>query len=67
MRYGRFDQKLDRLIVQHVEMISIHSRDAAMTVTHVFAQAHIGYDDQFRAPLLNRADRFLNDSFIGVG
>ena len=33
-------KKLDRLIVQHVEMISIHSRDAAMTVTHVFAQAH---------------------------
>jgi len=66
MRYGGFDQEFDRLIVQHVEMISIHSRDAAMTVTHVFAQTNVGDRDDFRTFSLDRAQCFLHDAVFRV-
>ena len=41
-------EKLDRLVVQDMEMFAIHARHAAMAVAHVFAQTNIRDHDQLR-------------------
>src|SRR5947209_17656594 len=48
-------------------MVAIGPSDAAMAVTHVFAKANIGHDNQFRAARLDRSNRFLDNSSFGVG
>ena len=60
-------EKLDRFIVQDMEMFAIHFRHAAMSVAHVFAETNIGDDDQLRAFRFDGADRFLNHSVFVVG
>ena len=63
---GGLDQEIDRLIVEHVEMIAIDPCDTAMTVTHVLAQTNIGDRDHFRAFRLDGAECFLDHATFGI-
>ena len=52
VREGGLHEQLHALVVQHMEVIAIHARDAAMAMAHVFAQANIRDHDQLRAVAL---------------
>ena len=62
-----FNQKLDRLVVEYVEMLAIDPCDAAVAVAHVFAQTDIGDGDEVWAFRFNRSQHFLNDPVFCVG
>jgi len=47
-------------------MIAVDSRDAAMSVAHVFAKTNIGDRDHFRTFFLNCAQRFLHNAVFGI-
>ena len=66
VRQRGFYQKIDCLIVEHMEMIAVDARHAAMSVAHVFTQTNIRDDDDFRTFLFDRSHRFLHDSIFGV-
>ena len=61
-----FDEKLDGLVIKNMEMISIDARDTAVTVAHVFAQAHIGDGNEVWAFRLNGSQRFLNNTCFHI-
>src|SRR5438132_519929 len=61
-----FYQKLDRLIVQHMEMIAINSCHPAVTVTHVFAQTDVGNCDKLGTFVFDRTERLLHDTIFGI-
>ena len=46
VRDGSFDEKLDGLVVENMEMVAVNARDAAVAVAHVFAQADVGDDNE---------------------
>lgn len=48
-------------------MVTIHPGNAAMAMTHVFAQANICDHDQLGAPGFDRTDRLLHDAVFRVG
>ena len=62
----RLDQKIDRLVVEDMEMIAIHPGDPAMTVAHVFAETHIGQHDYLRTFFLDCAQALLHDTIVRV-
>ena len=49
VRERRLRQQLDSLVVEHVEMVSIDARHAAVAMTRVLAQADVGDGDKIRA------------------
>jgi hypothetical protein len=48
-------------------MFAVHTRDAAMSVAHVFAKTNIGDRDEVWTFLLNCAQSFLDDAVFRVG
>src|SRR5713226_3508296 len=50
-----------------MKMFAVDASHAAMAVAHVFAKTNVGDRDDFRAFLLNRAQRFLDNAVFGVG
>ena len=64
MRERRLDQKLNGLIVEDMEMVSVNACDATMPMAHVFAQANVGDCDQIRTLGFNGSQGFLNDSIF---
>jgi hypothetical protein len=48
-------------------MFAVDARDAAMSVTHVFAKTDISDGDEFGTFLFNCAQCFLNDAVLRVG
>ena len=49
VRECSFDEKLNGLIVENLEMVPVDARDTAVAVAHVFAQADVGDRDEVGA------------------
>src|SRR4029453_9752152 len=61
-----FNEKLYRLVVENMEMISVDARYATMAVAHVFAQAYVGNGNERRTFCFDGSQRPLNNPVFGT-
>ena len=66
MAGGSFGQQFQGGVVQDFCAPFVLVNDAAMSVRHVFAQAHIGDDQQVGQFLLQQTDGLLDDAVRGI-
>ena len=62
-----FTSSSTRRVVVHVRWSPWKSRDAAVAVAHVFAEAHVGHHDESgHSPVFSAAHRALHHAVLGV-
>jgi hypothetical protein len=66
MADGGAREKFEGGVVQDFGVRAVAFDDAAMTVAHVFAEANVGNDEEFRQRFFQRANCLLNDAVAGV-